>query len=132
MKRNSIFSKLYVRYLIKRSVAFYLFLLLGMISFLYLTLSLEVDMTQHVTVNIEENVITLHRNHDLQSEIIYLYQDRNEQVYRIKIEEIVAENDDLHLIVLNPDALSGIFSAEIVVGRQTLLERILIPQEGRE
>lgn len=131
MNKKSTFSRLYVRYIIRRSTVFYLFLLTGIVVFLYLTISLDVDITQYVTISIEDNVITLSGDYELQSDVIYLYQDRNDQVYRVAIEQIRIEEGQVQLITSNVAHLSGDMSAEIVIGSQTLFERILMPMEER-
>ncbi len=42
MKKQNI-SKLYVKYIIKTPVIFYLFLIIGAVLFLYMTITLQVD-----------------------------------------------------------------------------------------
>ena len=120
------FSRLYVKYIIKTPVVFNLFLLTGVLLFLYFSLNLKLDVIQNTDADIENNRVTVEGKYTAQSDMLYLYNDRNEKVYKYRIEQIDYEKNQTVFVVNNSDGLSGKIQAEIVIGSQTLLERIFI------
>lgn len=120
------FSRLYVKYIVKTPVIFYLFLIIGIVLFLYFSLGLKLDVVQSVKANIEDNRFIVVGEYETQSDMIYLYNDRNEKIYKLKIQQIERIDGQTIFVINNSVGLSGDIQADIVTGSQTLFERIFI------
>lgn len=120
------FSRLYVKYIIKSPIVYYSFLLIGIVLFLYFSLNFKLDIVQSVNANIEDNSFTVEGEYKTSSDTIYLYRDRNEKIYRLKIDQIEYIDNKTIFIINNSIELSGEIHADIVIGSQTLFERIFI------
>lgn len=120
------FSRLYVKYLIKTPVIFFLFLFTGVALFLYLTLHVNLDVTESYEAFIVEDIVTIPGEHEVDSDTIYLYNDRNEVVYQTEIENAIIQDGNTVIDVENSYDLSGEIYVDIVVGEETLLERIFV------
>ena len=114
-------SKLYIN-----PVIYYMFLLAGVMLFLYFSLSTKLDVVQNVKANIQDNRIIIEGNYDAKSDAIYLYNDRNEKIHKLTIEKSEYIDGQTIFIINNTTELSGDIQADIVTGSQTLLERIFI------
>lgn len=125
------FSKLYVKYIIKTPVIFYLFLMMGIVLFLYFSISLKLDIIQSVKANVENNKLTVAGEYETQSDIIYLYSERNEEIHKLKIAKIEHINGKTIFFINNSVGLSGEIHADIVTGSQTLFSKIFI-KAGKE
>ena len=114
-------SKLYIN-----PVIYYMFLLTGVILFLYLSLNIKLNVVQNVKANIKDNRIIIEGEYYNKSDAIYLYNDRNEKIYKLTIEDSEYTDGRTVFIINNTTKLSGNIQADIVTGSQTLLERIFI------
>ena len=126
MAANSRFTRLYVRYIIKTPVVFYAFLAAGIALFLYLSLGLRLNTMRSVSVWVAENQVIYDGDCASRSDFLYLYNNRKEKIYKLRIVETVNACGQTVLTVENPEKLSGEMQADIVTGSQTLLERIFI------
>lgn len=124
--KKSKFSMLYIKYTVKTPIVFYVFLTAGIVLFLYMTLNLSLDVTQSFDAEVSEDKVTFDCGYEIVSNIIYLYTDRNEKIYKYNFTAIEVENGITVLLINNADALSGNYKADIVVGKQSLFERIFI------
>ncbi|MCX7748159.1 MAG: hypothetical protein N2645_14935 [Clostridia bacterium] len=114
-------SKLYLN-----PVIYYMFLLAGVILFVYLSLNIKLDVVQNVKANIKDDRIIIEGEYNTKSDAIYLYNDRNEKIYKLTIEHLEYIDGQTVFIINNTTELFGDIQADIVTGSQTLLERIFI------
>ena len=120
------FSTLYVKYIIKAPIVFYMFLFSGVVLFLWFSLSLKLDVVQSVTADIKENRVAITGEYVVKSHMIYFYSDRNEKKDKLKIEQVELKDGQTLLIINNIIGLSGEVQADIIIDSQTLFERIFI------
>ena len=126
MSKKSKFSNWYVKYIIKIPIIFYSFLILGMLLFVYLSFGLQLDVLQSVKAEITNNTVIIGSEYNSKSDTVYIYNDRNEKVYKFKIKSSQISNLKTVLIIDNDIGLYGEVNADIITGSQTLFERIFI------
>lgn len=119
-------SNLYVKYLIKNPLIFYLFLLIGAALFLFMTISLKLDVTQTTECKISGNTITISGEIKPVSEVIYLYTDRNDKIHKLTIESVLSQNGQTVIVFTNIAGLSREMKMDFVIAQQTLFERIFL------
>ena len=119
-------SNLYVKYFIKSPMLFYVFLLVGVMLFLYLSLSLQLDVVEHATANISGDTVIVAGEWELTSNAIHLYTDRNDIVHRLNVTNVTFSGGNTLFSVDNPNNLYGEFEVDIAVGTQTLFHRIFV------
>jgi hypothetical protein len=120
------FSRLYVKYVIKTPAIFYLFLLIGSVLFLYLSIGIKLDVVQSMKAYIEDNGVIVEEMYELESNTIYLYNDRDDKIYKSTVEQIKHVNGHTVFVISSSIGLSGEIQVDIVTGSQTLFERIFI------
>ena len=120
------FSRFYVKYVIKTPIIFYTFLIVGISLFIYLSLSLKLDIVQSIKANIADDKIVLNGEYHNISDVIYLYNDRNEKIYKFKIKSTENENGKTVFFIDSDINLSGDVNIDIVIGNRTLFERIFV------
>ena len=103
-----------------------MFLLTGVILFLYLSLNIKLDVVQNVKANIKDSKIIIEGKYNTKSDTIYLYNDRNEKIYKLTIVHSEYIDGQTVFIINNTTKLFGNIQADIVTSSQTLLERIFI------
>jgi len=94
--------------------------------FLYFSLNLRLDVVKSVEANIKNNRIIIDGEHKTYSDIIYIYSNRNEKIYRIKTEQIQYSYGKTIFFIDNISGFYGDIQADIVIGSQTLFERIFV------
>ena len=119
-------QKCYIKYIVKSPIVFFLFLLLGVFLFLYYSINLELNIIQSLRANIEDNNIIIEGEYYVQSDVIYLYVDRNERIQKLKFKQIV--HTEGHTIFVTEDSieLSGEIIVDVVIDKQSLLKNIFI------
>ncbi len=125
MKKNK-FARWYVKYIIKTPLVFYLFLSGGIALFLILSLRLKMDIMKTVEANVSGRKVVLEGEYDLLSNELYLYCNRNDEVFRFQIESWESAEGSTICTAADEISLSGNMNADIVIGSQTLLERIFV------
>lgn len=120
------FSRFYVKYLIKSSVIFYVFLAIGVALFLYLSLHIKLDVITTYDAQILENNVIINCDCESSSDVLYLYNDRNEDIYKLQIESITCNKDKTIFTINDSINLVGDVKAEVVTGKQTLLHKIFV------
>lgn len=128
MAEDRRFSRTYVKYIIKTPLVFYLFLAAGVMLFLYMTLSLKLDVMQTYDAAISGNTVTVSCEPHMVSDTVYLYSDKNEEIFKVKAEDIRTADGCIVFTVssLALSELRGDVCVELVVGRQTLFTRIFV------
>ena len=138
MKEKSMkaFSKFYVKYIIKNSFIFYTFLLISVGTFIFLTLTIKINIVETYSATVEGETVKLNdtSNLFLKFEEAYVYKDRNTEVIRISESDIDFSNNQIYINLLkyNPTSLheSDQINVDIVVGQRTLLETIFLRAGG--
>ena len=121
------FAALYHKYIIKNPVLFYSFLIVFIGLFLYMSLTLKLDVVQTMHTNIsDDNYISLDNKYSIISDTVFLYNDRNEKIHKLKIEHIEIRDNKTLIFLNNSNDLYGEINIEIITGKQTLLEKIFI------
>lgn len=110
-----------------------LFLLLILLSVLFLfgvTLTTKVDVIKTYNVKIENDKICIQNASDFMPDEVYVYENRNEAVYKIKIEPemLSRENNSLEISVnqLSFIPQSDYVYIDIPVQKITLFRRVFI------
>lgn len=124
MNKKRSFSQLYVKYIIKTPILFYAFLSFGILIFLYFCLTLKLDNVESAEAEIKNNYVIIDGEYTVCSNVIYLYYDRNEVIYKYFIGSQDNSDEQTIIEVNNNNNLSGKINVDIVVGKQTLFERI--------
>ena len=125
-RKQSKFSKFYVKHIIKKPFVFYGFLGFGIGLFLYLSLTVKLDVVQSVPAEVSGHQITLKGEHDLTTGVMYLYYDRNDRVYKLQAVRCTYEDGNTVCTVEDNQGLSGKMDADLVLGSETLLKRIFV------
>lgn len=125
-RKHSKFTQFHVKYVIKKPFVFYGFLGLGIGLFLYLSLTVKLDVVRSVPAEVSGHQVTLEGEHDLTTGVMYLYCDRNDQVYKLQAVCCSYEDGNTVCTVEENYGLSGKMDADLVLGSETLLRRIFV------
>ena len=122
------FSRLYVKYIIKSKVLFYVFLVAGIIGFLVMTVSLKLDIVTKYEAYFDNNKIVINENLD-NIDSLYIYKSLNEKVYSFTVSELNHVEQYTVIYINNENEniknnLLGVVKLEIVTGQQSLFELI--------
>lgn len=122
-----------MKYVIKSPFLFYAFWIGGIILFLAMTLNTKIAVTKTFEVQVINDTVVLDRIQGEVGEIVYLYTDRNERVYKVAVHEKKDSEGKTVLVLKNgqPDVPEGRMKADIVVGEDSLLRRVFL-KAGRE
>jgi len=126
MKNKSKLKKMYVKYVIKSSILYYFFLLFGVALFLFLSLNLRLDVRESFNGTIEEQKIIIYGEHAPICNVIHIYENRNDAIYAVVVDEVVFQNNNTVLKLNDNENLVfvGDVQVELTVRQQTLFERI--------
>lgn len=116
----------YVKYVIKTPFVFYSFLFIGVVLFFALSMSVHLDIVQSTKAEIIEQKVVLDGEYELASDKLYLYNDKNDHIYKLEIISWEKEDGNTVCAVQNNMQLSGWMNADIITGSQTLLKRIFL------
>ncbi len=127
MRRNKKLEKIQVKWFIKSSIFYYSFLIIFIAIFLYISVSLKLDVRQSYDAIITGNEITM----ETELEIlpldgkVYIYTNRNERTVLGTIMNTYYLNGRMHFILKEvPTNLSGEITIELTTNRQSLISRI--------
>lgn len=128
MKKKS--ANLYVKMTAKSPLLF-LFLILISIIFLFgVTLTTKVDVIKTYKVKVENNKICIRNVNDITMNEVYVYENRNEAVYKVKIqpEMLRQENNSLEISVneLGFIPQSDSVNIDIPIREITLFRRVFL------
>ena len=121
MISNKNFSRWYVRYIIKNSATFYLFVLIGVILFVYLSLNIKLDVMESVQAEVSGGQVIIDGEYTPLSDTVYLYTDRNEDMRKVTVKDAEFDGETTVLYIDGDISVTGSINADIVVGKQTLL-----------
>lgn len=120
------FQRMYVKYIIKSPIIFLSFLVVGISLLSFISVNLKLNIMKQVEVEVIGSKVLFDDTYQTVSNTVYLYSDRNEEIFKFEAEELSEENGNTVMIINNEANLSGKMNAEIVVGTQTLFEKILV------
>lgn len=135
MRKHSSFSRFYLKYIIKNSSFFYIFVFIGVSLFIYMSYSLRLNSLKSFPAIYENGRVTIEA--DLTEAIkqgvekLYIYTDRNDMVFTVKIEGTSVNCGVTKFFIENKDipdslSLSKSLTAEVVTGSESLLKRIFV------
>ena len=120
------FQRMYVKYIMKSPAIFILFLIIGIFLFSFIFLNIRLNIMRQGEVEVIDSQIFFDNIYETVSNTVYLYYDRNEEIFKFEAEKLSEENGKTVMIINNESNLSGEMDAEIIVGTQTLFEKIFI------
>lgn len=124
------YANLFVKMTAKSPLLFLLLILLSVLFLFGVTLTTKVDVIKTYNVKIENNKICIQNASDFMPDEVYVYENRNEAVYKIKIEpEMVSrENNSLEISVnqLSFIPQSDYVYIDIPIQKITLFRRVFI------
>lgn len=129
MNRNRKLEQWQIKYLVKSPLIYYSFLLLFIAVFLYVSLSLNIDIRKSFSANMSYNEISINSEKMLHSEdgVIYIYKNRNEKIISQSILDSKYSNGTMHFYIEeNEKKLSGNVTIEIKTGQQSLFAKIFL------
>ena len=130
------FNKFYIKYILKSGVIFYIFIVIGIVSFTIVTTSFKLELITTYEGNFSNNRIVINENIDDSFNSLYIYKSRNDKVYSFKIIENVYTDGMVILYINNENEeinnlLTGMVKIDIVTGEQSLLKMIFL-RAGRK
>lgn len=138
MMENSKFKMLYVKYAIKTPLIFYLFIFGGVCLFIYLTLTVRLDVLKSFPAKCESNSVIVYSDiSEIECQKLYLYRNRNAKVVVVRVENMTIVDDGVTIFtVLAQDIpllseVSGDITAEVATYSESLLKRIFV-KAGRQ
>ena len=124
------YANLYVKWTAKNPLLFLILILVSIIFLFGVTLTTEVDVIETYNVKIENNKICIQGINDISLNEVYVYENRNEAVYKVIIapEMVRQERDSLEISVdeLGFIPQSDSVSIDIPIGKITLFRRVFI------
>ena len=124
------YANLYVKMTAKSPILFLLLILISIIFLFGVTLTTKVDVIETFKVKVENNKICIQNVSNITLNEIYVYENRNEAVYKVKIEpEMVRqENNSLEISVnqLGFIPQSDSVNIDIPIREITLFRRVFI------
>lgn len=124
------YANLFVKMTAKNPLLFLLLILLSVLFLFGVTLTTKVDVIKTYNVKIENDKICIQNASDFMLDEVYVYENRNEAVYKIKIEpEMVSrENNSLEISVnqLSFIPQSDYVYIDIPIQKITLFRRVFI------
>jgi hypothetical protein len=114
----------------KNSFVFFSIVIISITLILMLSISIKTDNIITKEASISNNIICIETEVKIDGDNIFVYSDRNEKVYIIRIEEFYYK-DGCTYIVANSNDVLGVWNlakinVDIPVGQSTLFERIFI------
>lgn len=124
-------SKIYVNYIIKKSLVFYLFIFVGIAVFLGLTMSTKVNVINTYNCKFQNGYIVINSSKTLNVKNAFVYKNKDEKIYNVAIDKVVLKNSNLYLKVFSKYShvfknIPKKFYADIIIDKQSLLKKIFI------
>ena len=124
------YANLYVKMTAKSPLLFLVLILISIIFLFGVTLTTKVDVIETYKVKVENNKICIQNVNDITRNEVYVYENRNEAVYKVKIEpEMVRqENNSLEISVneLGFIPQSDSVNIDIPIREITLFRRVFL------
>ena len=124
------YANLYVKMTAKSPLLFLLLILISIIFLFGVTLTTKVDVIETYKVKVENNKICLQNVNDVTWNQVYVYENRNEAVYKVKIEpEMVRQESKSLEISVNQLGFiprSDFVNIDIPIREITLFRRVFL------
>ena len=124
------FQQLYVKYLIKNPALFYGFIALFLAVFFGLSLTIKLDVVKTYPASINGSIVSVEgaNAESILGNKVYYYTNRNERIYKSEATNVIDDGGYLSIAIKGNEQgeVSGAISVDLVVGKQTLLERIFV------
>ena len=124
------YANLYVKMTAKSPFLFLILILISTIFLLGVTLTTKVDVIETYEAKVENNQICIQNRNDITLDEIYVYENRNEAVYKVIIEPemIRQESNSLEIPVneLGFIPLSDSVNIDIPIRKITLFRRVFL------
>lgn len=124
------YANLYVKMTAKSPLLFLILILISIIFLFGVTLTTKVDVIKTYNVKVENGKICIQNVNDITWNEVYVYENRNEAVYKVKIEPqmVRRENNSLEISVnqLGFIPQSDFVNIDIPVQKITLFRRVFL------
>ena len=124
------YANLYVKMTAKSPLLFLLLILISIIFLFGVTLTTKVDVIETYKVKVENNMICIQNVSNITLNEVYVYENRNEAVYKVKIqpEMLNQENNSLEISVnqLGFIPQSDSVNIDIPIREITLFRRVFL------
>lgn len=124
------YANLYVKMTAKSPLLFLILILISIIFLFYVTLTTKVDVIETYKVQVENDIICIQNINDITFNEVYIYENRNEAVYKVIIEPemIRQENNSLEISVneLGFTLESDSVNVDIPIRKVTLFRRVFL------
>lgn len=124
------FANTYVEYVAKKPIIFIGAILIYVSLIISITLSVKTNVSKQYNVSLKQETIVVEELIDLYKDVVFLYNDRNEQVYKVEVNRIehVEDKTIFHLADKGElDSISGEkVYADIPIEEISLFERIFV------
>lgn len=128
---NNKFINTYVKYTAKKPILFFTMIIIGVLSIIILSLSTKTSVVITSDGVVNDYSITVSGKVDSYTDFIYTYNDRNDQVYIVKISETVHEGEQTifflkgnneYIVAMNQQEIK----IDIPVREMTIFERVFL------
>lgn len=130
MKKENVLGYYQIKFFVKSPILFYLFMLCFITLFFYLSSSLQLDIRKTFSGVIDDGVLIIQSTEKIckTDDTIYIYKNKNQKVIKANIIDESFQNGSMFysVDVSESKKLTGVISVDIIVGKQTLLEKIFI------
>lgn len=124
------YANLYVKMTAKSPLLFLMLILISIIFLFGVTLTTKVDVIKTYKVKIQNNKICIQNVNEITRNEVYVYENRNEAVYKVKIEPemIRQENNSLEISVnqLGFIPQSDSVNIDVPIQEITLFRRVFL------
>ena len=125
------FSQIYIKYIIKTPVLFFLYISIGVGLFLFMTLSLQLDVMATYKASYHDGMVFIISKDPIDANKIYLYEDRNEKVYTVLVDHMEFEESTVifHIQeadIAAADILTGDITVDVINSKESLFKKIFI------
>lgn len=129
VKRKQDFERIYVKYAVKSPLIFYLYLVAFISIFLLVSTKMRLEKRQIYEAQIQGNKVeaVCSAKKNLSDNKIYVYTDKNQEVFMFHVQEIEYENGVMRLILEEEqNDILGSVMLEMVEGDYSLFQRIFV------
>ena len=124
------YANLFVKMTAKSPLLFLILILISIIFLFGVTLTTKVDVIETYKVQVENDTIRIQNINDITFDEVYVYENRNEAVYKVIIEPemIRQENNSLEISVneLGFIPQSDFVNVDIPIRKVTLFRRVFL------
>jgi hypothetical protein len=119
MTRNRKFEQWQIKYFVKSSYVYFIYILIFASIFIAMSLSIMLDVRQSFYGILRNDVITIQGNPEFKpiDDVAFIFSNRNEEVYVVSILIMKLVNEEIYIHISEiPPNFSGYIMLEINVG----------------